>query len=71
MIKIRIESGLCCGFGNCASVCPEVFSVDAETNRAVLVGTAVEKFVAQIHRAAVECPTRAIEVCQDDSVATQ
>lgn len=62
MIKVRIESGLCCGFGNCALVCPAVFEVDAVTNTATLVGdaAAVEKFAAEVRRAASECPSQAI-----------
>lgn len=62
MIKILIDNGSCCGFGNCAFVCPEVFVVDEEDNRAKLLREDVDTFAEQIRRAAVECPTQAIQI---------
>ena len=63
MLEIELDIGSCCGFGNCALVCPEVFAVDAETNRVKQVGSAAdEETAAKVHRAAAECPTHVIMV---------
>jgi ferredoxin len=62
-IIVRIDSGACCGWGNCAQVCPEMFELDPETNRAKLRHLACpDDLASQVHRAAAECPTQAISI---------
>ncbi|MCA8295548.1 ferredoxin [Burkholderia sp. AU30198] len=60
-VTIEIQGDMCCGFGNCASLCPQVFVLDYDTNRAQLVPDApVDAYAARIAQAASECPTQAI-----------
>jgi len=62
-VPVQIQSDLCCGFGNCAGVCPQVFVLDYESNRAQLVADApLTEFADRIAQAASECPTQAIRV---------
>lgn len=67
MLEIELDIGSCCGFGNCALVCPEVFAMEARTSRVKLVGSANdEETAAKVHRAADECPTHAIAVVDEE-----
>jgi ferredoxin len=69
-ISVHIENGLCCGFGNCAVVCPKVFELDAESNRSKLLrSTATGELAAQVRRAAFECPTQAITIVSHEDSA--
>jgi ferredoxin len=62
-ILVHIDVGRCCGWGNCAQVCPQMFELDPETNRGKLRRAAVaDDLGVQVRRAASECPTQAIEV---------
>ena len=62
-IKIGIEEGLCCGWGNCAQVCPQVFELDPESNRVRLRLTEVSDGLVESVRYAVSgCPTEAIVI---------
>ncbi|NHV24867.1 ferredoxin [Burkholderia sp. D-99] len=64
-ITVQIQRDMCCGFGNCAGLCPQVFALDYDTNRAQLVPDApLADYVTQISLAASECPTQAILVRQ-------
>jgi ferredoxin len=64
-ISVQIHDGVCCGFGNCAALCPEVFVLDYDSNRVQLVpGARLAAHAAQIALAASECPTQAIEFRQ-------
>ena len=67
MPEIELDIGSCCGFGNCVLVCPDVFSVDADTNRVKLIGKATDTdTLAKVHRAAAECPTHVITTIAND-----
>ncbi|HDR9586016.1 TPA: ferredoxin [Burkholderia stabilis] len=62
---VQIQRDICCGFGNCAGLCPQVFVLDYDTNRAQLVLDApLADYAAQIAQAASECPTQAIRISQ-------
>ncbi|MGB8416811.1 ferredoxin [Paraburkholderia sp.] len=64
-INVQFHDGLCCGFGNCAGVCPEVFALDYVTNRVKLVPDApMAVYTTQIAQAVSECPTQAIVMFQ-------
>ena len=54
---------MCCGFGNCAALCPQVFALDYDSNRTRIVpGAPLADYAAEIAQAASECPTQAIHV---------
>ncbi len=60
---VQIQSDLCCGFGNCAGVCPQVFVLDYASNRAQIVANvSLAEFADRIAQAASECPTQAIRI---------
>lgn len=60
-MTVQIRGDMCCGFGNCAGLCPQVFVLDYDTNRAQLVPDApLATYAARIAQAASECPTQAI-----------
>ncbi|GLV76304.1 ferredoxin [Streptomyces hygroscopicus] len=62
-MRARADRSRCCGFGNCAELCPEVFAPDEEDNRArMLQQTLPTRLVGVVLRAAHECPTAAITV---------
>jgi ferredoxin len=64
-LSARVEEGVCCGAGNCALVCPEVFLLDAATNRVRLRRIEVpEDLIVAAKRAALDCPTQAIEILE-------
>lgn len=69
-VTVQIQGDMCCGFGNCASLCPQVFVLDYDTNRAQLVLDApVTAYAARIAQAARECPTQAIFFSESDDEA--
>ena len=62
-VRVRVDLDLCQGHGVCAVEAPEVFRVDPETNRVVLLDarpSAVQRPGLDI--AVEHCPTRAIHV---------
>ena len=60
-ITVQILNGMCCGFGNCAALCPELFALDYDTNRTrILPDAPLANYAAAISKAASECPTQAI-----------
>ncbi len=62
-LTVQILSGMCCGFGNCAALCPQVFALDYDSNRTRIVpGAPLADYAAEIAQAASECPTQAIHV---------
>ncbi|HDR9484675.1 TPA: ferredoxin [Burkholderia aenigmatica] len=69
-VTVQIQGDMCCGFGNCASRCPQVFVLDYDTNRVQLVPDApVAAYAARIAQAARECPTQAIFFSESDDEA--
>jgi ferredoxin len=62
---VHLDDGRCCGSGNCAQVCPEMFEVVAATNKGRALHVEVpDDLRAAVERAAVECPTQAIELAR-------
>ena len=62
-MKIQIDFGLCQGHGTCKGDAPEIFDVDEEEMKAVLL---VEEPPGDLHAkardAAKYCPTQAIQL---------
>ncbi|WZB63346.1 hypothetical protein WJ970_10730 [Achromobacter xylosoxidans] len=50
-LTVQILSGMCCGFGNCAALCPQVFALDYDSNRTRIVpGAPLEDYAARSRR---------------------
>lgn len=66
-VTVEILDGQCCGFGNCAQVCSEVFQLDRASNRVRLVPDAqFDAHVDRIATAVSECPTQALAMFADE-----
>jgi ferredoxin len=62
-MKVTADSSVCCGFANCAEVCPEVFILDEDTAKVrVLRSEPPARVVPAVMRAVNECPTGAISL---------
>ncbi len=62
-MRVVLDQTLCCGFGNCAETCAEVFELDDTVNRArVIRAEPPARLGAAVLRAVSECPTAAITV---------
>lgn len=62
-LRVHIHKDMCCGFGNCATVCPAVFQLDYETNRARCRDRApIDAHAEAVARAIDECPAQAISL---------
>ncbi|MBR8655662.1 ferredoxin [Achromobacter sp. Marseille-Q0513] len=69
-LTVQILNGMCCGFGNCAALCPQVFALDYDSNRTRIVpGAPLADYAAEIAQAASECPTQAIHVVVSEDQA--
>jgi ferredoxin len=62
-MKVKIDYDLCMGDGNCAKVCPEVFSYDSAKLQGVVKTAEVPaEYESKVRRAASECVPGAITV---------
>ncbi len=64
MFKIVIDGSLCCGFGDCADLAPEVFKLDPHGKALLRLGTSADPAVLE---AAAACPMGAIGVVGEDT----
>lgn len=66
MITIKVDRGVCQGYGNCVLADPETFDLDdggLVTLRTAEVGA---DRAAAVRRAAYDCPTEAISLVESD-----
>ncbi|NMI01127.1 ferredoxin [Pseudonocardia acidicola] len=66
MITIKVDRGVCQGYGNCVLADSATFDLDDEglaTLKAEQVG---EDRLAAVRRAAYDCPTEAIALIESD-----
>ena len=65
-MKIRVDLDLCQGHGVCAGEAPEVFAVDPDESRVVLLDASPsEALRARVEAAVKYCPTRALRITED------
>lgn len=66
MIQVRINAETCLCYGNCALVAPAVFAIDDDRGIAVTLRSRLaDEHVADVQRAAYDCPTRSITYVQE------
>jgi sterol 14-demethylase len=66
--RVKVDLDLCQGHGVCATEAPEVFAVDREASRVVLLREDVpDELRAKVERAVRYCPTRALSIEDDGS----
>jgi ferredoxin len=64
-MKVRVDAGVCAGFGVCVGLCPEIFELHDDGYAVVRVDE-VPKELEDVVRAAVnQCPSRAISLSED------
>ena len=59
MAKVTVDEAACIGCGLCASLCPDVFEMDAN-NKAIIKGEAPEG--QDMNDVASQCPVEAIKI---------
>ena len=64
MFRIVIDGSLCCGFGDCADLAPDVFELDPSGRALLRMGTSAD---AAVLEAAAACPMGAIVVVEEDA----
>ena len=66
-MKIKIDQETCIGCGSCQAVCPDVFEMKGDDNKAYVKENEVDK-VECVQEAIDICPVQAIEVETKDSL---
>jgi ferredoxin len=62
-MKIKIDFALCQGHGTCKGEAPEVFDVDEDAMKVILLQESpVEELHDKVRAAAKYCPTMAIQI---------
>ena len=64
-MRITVDGGKCCGYGNCVLIAPKLFDLRSSDNLAYALNeTPGEDERADLEQAIAECPTEAISVVQ-------
>jgi ferredoxin len=66
-MKVRVDPGVCAGFGICTGICPEVFELHEDGYATVLLGEVPPELEDLVRRAVSQCPAQAIFVTDDSS----
>ena len=61
-MDISIDADLCIGCGNCEEVCPAVFHLDEDTEKAVVVDPEACEYAGCCEAAEENCPEKAITI---------
>ena len=64
MYRIVIDGSLCCGFGDCADLAPDVFEQESSGKAVLRMGTSDDPAVLD---AAAACPMGAIRVVEEEA----
>jgi len=59
-MEVLIDEDVCIGCGNCAEVCPAVFHLNEETEKAEVIDAEACEFVGCCEAAEENCPVEAI-----------
>jgi ferredoxin len=66
-MKVRVDSGVCAGFGVCLGLCPEVFELHDNGYAVALVEEVPPEHQDAVRTAFHQCPSRAISISEDAS----
>ena len=58
-MKVRVDQDTCLGDGACISICPEIFEMDGDVVRTIMVEVP-EEIKDSCNEAAAACPVEAI-----------
>jgi ferredoxin len=64
-MKVRVDEGVCAGFGVCLGLCPEVFELHEDGYAIVRVSVVPQELEEAVRAAVSQCPSRAISLGDD------
>jgi len=64
-MKVRVDAGVCAGFGVCLGLCPEVFELHDDGYAIVRVDEVPQELEDAVREAASQCPSRAISLSDE------
>jgi ferredoxin len=64
-MKVRVDAGVCAGFGVCLGLCPEVFELHDDGYAIVRVDEVPQELEDAVREAVKQCPSRAISLSED------
>ena len=64
-MKVRVDAGVCAGFGVCVGLCPEVFELHEDGYAIVKVSEVPQALEDAVRGAVNQCPSRAISLTED------
>jgi ferredoxin len=64
-MKVRVDAGVCAGFGVCLGLCPEVFQLHDDGYAIVRVSEVPQELEDAVREAVSQCPSRAISLSED------
>jgi ferredoxin len=64
-MKVRVDAGVCAGFGVCLGLCPEVFELHDDGYAIVRVDEVPQELEDAVRKAVDQCPSRAISLSDE------
>ena len=64
-MKVRVDAGVCAGFGVCLGLCPEVFELHDDGYAIVRVSEVPPELEDAVRQAVSQCPASAISLSED------
>ena len=64
-MKVRVDAGVCAGFGVCLGLCPAVFELHDDGYAIVRVDEVPQQLEDAVRKAASQCPSRAISLSDE------
>jgi ferredoxin len=67
MARVRVDPGICQGYGQCNSLLPALFEIDDDGTARVLAPEVPPELLGEAAAVADRCPTGAISLADADS----
>ena len=64
-MKVRVDAGVCAGFGVCLGLCPGVFELHDDGYAIVRVDEVPQELEDAVRKAVSQCPSRAISLSDE------